>query len=202
MSENNILPFPGKEEKCECSGHPEPIKKQISSYVLREPRRWVSTLEGLPNPDVQVVIRLYDESQIMSETETEIFPAEDLKIGRFTENGWIIDPPYPKYDYSPLSHKGKINENTTVTHWAIPAEGELEGWETRFNRIREYKKLEIHVDPENEELVYKALLWGGAYIARFAGPEMDSPDSELRQYYEVLCDLQQYIDSHGIEKQA
>lgn len=173
-------------------------EKIAISNILKEPREWFDVKEEkFPDPDQQVVIRICHETMLSGETATEIYPIEDLKVGTYQDGKWTISPPYPKYDYSPLANKAELNEGVNVTHWAVPGETEIEGWNTRFDRIGTYKKLKIEVDPEHEEDVYRALLWGGAFIAQFGGEEfhMAKSGEGLKKLYETLCDLQACIDS-------
>lgn len=179
-------------------GVPDPSKRRVVSQVLKEQRDWIQPENKLPDECWPVVIRLCHRTNISGETPWEIFPLEDIQIGHYYGGKWYIHPPFPKYDYSLLSNKETIKENVDVTHWAIPKDGELEGWQTRFNRIGTYKKLELNVDSENEEMVYKALLHGAHFISQFGGADYHNakPGEGLRKYHEILCDLQQSIDTN------
>lgn len=172
------------------------MSKEIVSNILREARPWRDATKVKPDPGQLVVIRITNPDIIYVETETEILPSEDMKIAKFNRNQdgvngiWVIEPPYPKFDYSPLSNKEQLYPGTMVTHWAVPEEGEIEGWKTRFNPSGIYKKLNIEVDDDHLELVYRALIWASAYIQK-ANP--DDPDA--KRLASVLYDLQYVLDT-------
>lgn len=177
-------------------------KKIIVSNILHEPRDWKNANEVKPEAGQLVVIRMMNPTIIYAENEKEIYPSEDMKIGEFIRNAtdpstgvWVIAPPHPRFDYSPLSDKERLNDETLVTHWAIPEEGELEGWRTRFDQTNLYKKLNIEVDDDHLELVYRALVWGAAFIQKY---NPDEPEAKYLAH--VLYDLQYVIDTgKGIE---
>jgi hypothetical protein len=163
--------------------------KKIASHVLKQPRTWIESKTNLPENAEPVVIRLCHDTLSAGESETEIYPLEDIKVGYFDSNleKWIIMGPHPKYDFSKLSSKGDIKDHVDVTHWATLDEGELQGWNTRFDRSKSYGLLELRVDEENEKEVYRALLHGSAYIHTYGDPEM-------KPLAEILYDLQHCID--------
>lgn len=171
-------------------------KKNVVSNILHEPRDWKNANEVKPEVGQQVVIRMMNPTIIFTENETEIYPSEDMKIGEYIRNAsdpstgiWVVSPPYPRFDYSPLSTKDQLNEETIVTHWAVPEPGEIEGWNTRFNQVNIYKKLNIEVDEEHLELVYRALIWGAAFIQKV------NEEPEAQYLASVLYDLQSILDS-------
>lgn len=174
-------------------------KKKIISHILEEQREWVPAAAAKPRYNQQVVMRLYNPNIIYRETETEIYPSEDIKIGRYArgygEGGsWYVDPPFPRFDYSPLTNKESLNEGTVVTHWAIPSKKEIEAWNDRFSQINLFRKLKLEVDEEHEEDVYRALMFGAAYIQnmlRLTGE--DNP--EAVRLATILYDLQYVLDS-------
>ena len=172
-------------------------EKDEVSLILREDRDWEDATTNKPDLNIPVVIRMVNKNIIYNEDNCEVLYAEDMKIGKWNGEKWNIIPPYPKYDYSPISKFGELNEGTIVSHWAPVAADELEGWNTRFNRIFGYN-LKIEVDPDWEEQVYRALMWGAAYIAKFGGPDFkeDTSTNGLRKMYEVLCDMQACMDSN------
>ena len=193
MSEgSNVLNFPGPSNSPDIFS--QPVKK-IASRVLKEQREWFKSTERHPDVGQRVVMRLCHDTAIRGETQSEIYPVEDVKVGQYTEGGkWIISSPHPKYDYSPLSHMGHLKENVEVTHWAIPEDGELDSWDNRFNIIRPYHHpIEIKVDQRDEEDVYKAILWGASYMVSFGGKDVHNKDSEFRKLYEILWDLKERI---------
>lgn len=172
-------------------------EKEEVSIILNEKRDWNDVNNINPDENIPVVVRLVNKNMIYTENKNEVLYAEDIKIGELNNGKWSIIPPYPKYDYSPLTKFGELKEGTIVSHWAEVGADELNGWETRFNRINDYK-LKIEVDPEWEENVYRALMWGAAYIAKFGGPDFADEDNELRKLYDILCDMQACIDK-GVE---
>ena len=166
--------------------------KEEVSLILKEDRDW-SDINNKPDINIPVVMRIVNKNMIYVENRNEILYAEDIKIGQFDGNNWHVYPPYPKYDYSPLSQYSELNDGSIVSHWAPVESGELEAWNNRFKRIFDYP-LKIEVDPEHEETVYKALMWGAAYISKFGGPDFYNEENNLHKMYEVLCDMQAYID--------
>lgn len=183
----------------------ERSEKRKVSNILLEKREWFDANEKKPPIGERVVIRFTNDNIIYGETETEVYYAEDIKVGRYLQsieavNGesgrWVIDPPYPKYDYSPLSKKENLLEGSYVTHWAYPEDGELEGWDTRFDMHNKYEKLRIEVDPDQEEDVYRAFMWGASFLSR-TKEFHECPDGKgIRKLYGILCDLQYCIDKN------
>lgn len=176
--------------------------KKVISHFLREKRNWVDARMMKPKPGQLVVMRLTNPTIIWAENETEIYPAEDIKIGHFLQDynnpnsgKWAVAPPFPRYDYSELTSKEKLNDFTIVTHWAIPEEGEVDGWKTRFDQINLFKTLKLEVDEQHEEDVYRALLHGAYFMNKYA-----ADDPEIQHLATILYDLQYVLDKHkGIE---
>lgn len=165
----------------------ELVNKKVISQILKEKRNWFETKDKMPEEKQKVVIRLCHRTWKTGETETEVYPAEDVKIGYYENDKWTILPPHPKYDYSILSDKTELRKDVDVTHWAIPEPKELEWWFDRFNRTHQYNELTLKVDPEHEKSLYRALIWGAALINQQSDPEI----KELSNY---LYDLQNCID--------
>lgn len=162
------------------------MKKHISR-IINNKRKWIDSKVNKPDLNTPVTVRLCHTTKCVKETEVEVYPIEDVKIASYDGTKWKILPPYPKYDYSPLSNKENIKENVVITHWSMTTSEELEWWNERFDLIRSYDKLELAVDNKNEELVYRALLWGASLINQHA-PE------ELKYLSDILYDLQHCID--------
>lgn len=179
----------------------ERSKKKKVSNILLEKREWFDVNEKKPNPGERVVIRFTNENIVYGENDKEVYYAEDIKVGRYLqaiegEGGrWVIDPPYPKYDYSPLSNKENLLEGTYVTHWAYPESDELEGWDTRFDMHNKYQNLRIEIDPEHEEDLYRAIIWTSAFFTRNAEIRKRYDEKTIDRIYGVLCDLQSCIDN-------
>jgi len=162
-------------------------KKKVVSQVLKEQRNWIESEKELPNDTRAVVIRLCHRTALSGETDNEAYPLEDIKVAKYVDRCWVILPPHPKYDYSPLSKQCDILKDVDATHWAELENGELIGWTTRLDRIGKYAKLELRVDPENEPHVYRALTYGAAYINQYGTPD-------IKPLAKILYDLQHCID--------
>lgn len=177
-------------------------EKKLVSQILTEKREWHDASKEKPTPNTQVVVRMVHPGIIWVENDEEILLAEDQKIATFVrtyddpnQGSWAISPPYPLYDYSPCSNKDRLLDGVIVTHWAIPEEGEIEGYNTRFDQINLFKKLNLEVDEEHKEDVYRALLWGAAYIQKYCPGE-----PEAQHLATILYDLQYVLDtSKGID---
>lgn len=163
------------------------MDKKVVSQLLKEKRNWIETEKETPKDIGAVVIRLCHRTAVSGETDTEIYPLEDIKVAKYVDENWYILPPHPKYDYSPLSKHEAILNDVDVTHWAVLEEGELIGWTTRLDRIGKYSNIELHVDPENEPHVYRALVYGSAFINKYGTPD-------IKPLANILYDLQHCID--------
>ena len=198
----------------------------IASKILQENRKWFDASKELPRPGQKVVIRMCDPSMELGKTEAgKIIAVEDMKIGVHIDNKWMIAPPYPKFDYSPLSSGPFINDGAIVTHWAVPEEGvdgdigEVEAWETRFSLAGEYKTLSVKIDEKYEELLYRACSLGAACIRKIYGEDKDTlpmiavlwdiqaimdQDAEIRdgELIKVCGDVDEAIDHINTAKEA
>lgn len=172
-------------------------EKEEVSIILNEKRDWRDASQVKPDLNVPVAIRLVNKSMIYTENKAEVLYAEDIKIAQWDGEKWTIIPPYPKFDYSPLSKHSELKEGTEVSHWGDILAEELENWQRRFDRFYDYD-LHIEVDPEHEEDVYRALMWGAAYISKFGGPDFhnDVEENGLQKMYKILCDMQACMDTH------
>ena len=118
-----------------------------------------------------------------------------FRSGVYIDKKWMVAPPYPKFDYSPLSSGPFINDGAIVTHWAVPEEGvdgdigEVEAWETRFSLAGEYKTLSVKIDEKYEELLYRACSLGAACIRKIYGEDKDT-----LPMIAVLWDIQAIMD--------
>lgn len=171
--------------------------KNIASRILQENRKWFEADKELPKPGQKVVIRLCDPSMELGKADDgQIIVVEDMKIGVYLDNKWMIAPPYPKFDYSPLSSGPFINDGAIVTHWAVPEEavdeddiGEIEAWESRFSITGDYKTLSIKIDERYEELLYRACSLGAACIRKVYGNDKDT-----LPMIAILWDIQAIMD--------
>lgn len=170
-----------------------------ASRILQEDRKWFNTSEKLPDDGQKVVIRLCDPSMsIGKNAKGETVIIEDMKIGIYMDEKWMIAPPYPKFDYSPLSSGGTINDGAIVTHWAVPEKGteddigEVEAWETRFSITGNYNRFVVEVDERYEQLLYRACSLGAACIRRVYGE-----DADTLPMVAMLWDIQALMDQNA-----
>jgi len=172
------------------------------SRILKESREWFDVREKLPEEGREVVIRLCDESQDFGmDGDGNVAVAEDMKLGMYKDGKWAIVPPYPKFDYSPLSNGPNISEGVVVTHWAVPKEatendiGEVEAWKSRFQISGRYKHFVIEIDKEHEELLYRACSWGAAALRGLVGETEES-----MPLIGILWDIQALMDQDACIK--
>lgn len=183
----------------------EKSNKTPVSIILNDPnspRKWIDISESKPDPGVPVVIRIMNDSITFAEDDQNIIYAEDMKVGRMLvdkDNGgesWYIEPPYTKYDYSPLSTRDKITKGTIVTHWAELKEEELGWWKSRLNPVGDYNHLSFNISSEYEELMYLSIINGASFIARSVEGDINADGNEREAaMYGVLTDLQFCIDT-------
>lgn len=165
-------------------------------------REWIDINSSLPDLNNPVVIRITNENIIFAEDDENIIFAEDEKVAKRISDinnpdkfRWSIIPPWPKYDYSPLSSKDQLIDGTVVTHWSYLQSGELDGWNSRLDLLGDYNHLSIKVSADYEEIVYRSLLYGANMIARSVDGKLDETSNELyAAMYAVLTDLQYCID--------
>ncbi len=178
-------------------------KKKLSMILDKnDNREWIDVNNSLPDPNAPVVIRFTNENIIFAEDDENIIFAEDEKVAKriLDINNpdkfiWSILPPWPKYDYSPLSLRDQLIDGTVVTHWSYLQSGELDGWNSRFDPLGDYNHLSIKVSADYEEIVYRSLLYGANMIARSVDGKLDEKSNELyAAMYAVLTDLQYCID--------
>lgn len=149
-------------------------KKKKISKILNEDRGWHNVKDKLPPIDKPVVIRFINPKFVYYETETEIYLAEDYKIAQCLRDyndpdniekcSWNIIPPYPKFDYSPMSRKDKLLEGVIVTHWTEASDEDLLSWKSRFNIIDSYLTLKVEIDDDHAEVLYHTLMYANAMI--------------------------------------
>lgn len=209
------------------------MKKKEISKILTDTtgdRKWISVKDKLPEPDQRVYIRFQNKQFVYAEDDKSIYYSEDLKLAKCVRDyndpdnmekcSWVIEPPYLKYDFSPLSQKDKLLQGSIVTHWSESTEEERDTWDNQDKPFGTYTKLRIEVDDQNEELMYKAIYHGvstlGQYLmaiqAKFQEDinraaaqgnvkavhdlkdAMDKEVNEIMMYHELLYDLQRCID--------
>jgi len=150
----------------------------MQSKILQNDLGWKDASRETPSSEKRVVARLYHEKS----------DQEDVKVATYQENQWSVSPPFPLFDYSPLSKKASLKDGVTVTHWRYPDTEELKFWDERFQPIGKYEHLSIEVDSSHAEDVYRALIWGASMIYNFA-------DEEHKHLADILSDLQACMDA-------
>lgn len=179
-------------------------KKEVSEILKAHSTDWHNAKDVVPEAGKHVAIRFVNRRHVYDENDKEIYYVEDEKIGTFLRDindpdniasgRWSIDPPYPKYDYSPIAKDDKLLEGTIVTHWREVSEEDLERYRTRFSlanaSMKDYGTLKLEVDREHEEVVYRALLWGASSLGRLAGK-----NEMMLALHGILYDLTYCIDS-------
>lgn len=179
--------------------------KKAVSIILNDPkstRKWIDIAERKPEPGVPVVVRIMNESITFAEDDENIIYAEDMKVARRLvdidkgKESWYIEPPYTKYDYSPLSNRDKLSKGSVVTHWAETSDEEIGWWKSRLRPVGDYNHLSFNISNEYEELLYLAIINGASFIARSVNGDLNDEGNEREAaMYGVLTDLQFCIDS-------
>ena len=164
----------------------EYLSNYEKSKILSQNLGWKDVEVELPKENEEVVLRLCHIEKTRK-VDNEILAVEDVKIGVYRNGNWFVAPPFPRFDFSPLSDHSKLKEKVIVTHWRVPEEAELTFWKERFDLIRSYENLSLDVDDKNARDVYRALIWGAALINQYAG-------EEDRYLADILCDLQHCMD--------
>lgn len=175
-------------------------KKKISSNILAgETHKWNDIKEVPPTPFAPILIRMQDINQVFMESRTEIVYVEDLKIAHWNSEKWVIEGPFPKYDFSPCSDHENVNEDCEVTHWAEVTEEDLDHWKHRYDPSQEYEEFKIDIDDAHEEELYKATILANSLIMReaMAYPEGHENRLRLESVYRYMCDIQCAIDRGG-----
>lgn len=164
------------------------------SHILTDNHEWIASNIIQPTIAIPTILRLVNKNDIIYQNNREVRYAEDMKVGQWDGEKWNILPPYPKYDYSPLSHMSEISEGVEVTHIADITIEELDAWTSRTDRVYDYS-MKIKIDPKYEEDVYHSLMWGSAYISRLINQAATKDEFDrLNKVYEILCDMQACID--------
>lgn len=169
--------------------------KEELHNILNENRDWKNIEEVKPDEGQLVVIRIVNPDRVAWEDETRYYLLEDIMVASMKGDTWQIEPPFHKYNYSPLTNRSELKEGTIVSHWAIPDEEEVDNWRKRLEKFNEYGELILKVDPEHEEQVYRSLMWGAAFIEEaYRGTTDEESRDELQQFFRTLKDLQYTID--------
>lgn len=177
-------------------------KNKISMILNNKEFDWIDINDHAPDAGVPVVVRILNESIIYAEDDENVIYGEDEKIARLSkkindsdEHGWLIEPPYTKYDYSPLTQKDRMIEGSVVTHWAPIDDEVLDAWSHRLDISGDYAHLSLEVSQEYEEIVYRTLLTAANYIARSVEGNLEAEKNQREMaMYGILTDLQACLD--------
>lgn len=163
------------------------------SPILEDGRKWISSAERVPDPEHHVVIRIVNRSKYYAMKEDHIVYAEDEKIGHYANERWYIDPPYPRFDYSPLTHNADVLEGSEVSHWAEPEPDELIAYRKRFEPLGTYDYMSIKAGPNTLQLMYHGLIYATTAFSR--AYKLGEGGSDLvNACYGMLCDMQSCLD--------
>lgn len=174
------------------------------SRVVQDDRDWIDSNENKPAVNKSVVIRMVKPDVSVTNNESdEIYFLEEAAVGKWTGDHWEIDPPYHKYPISSMMDHEKLTDGVNVSHWSEPNPGEVDGWAHRLDLFNTYNQLDITIDPDKEESLYRALSLGAALIESIYPQYSDYKDSELlRNYYMALKDIQFTIDMKAGDNNA
>lgn len=148
-------------------------------------------------PSGKVLIRIVDKNRIYHRNRDEVYYAEDMRLAEYIDGKWELIGPHQKYEYSHVvTRDHKIAPRCIVTHYKVPTEEELVTWDKRFNMHNHYEHLSLHIDSENEEMVYDSFTI--ALAALNNSINLSANDETKRKFaraYTVISDLQSLIDS-------
>lgn len=176
-------------------------KRYISKILENSTYLWKDIIKYNPPEDVPLIIRFCDNHVIIHEDVDSIQILEDRKIAKFNNGKWSIIPPYPKFDFNPLSNKDRILDTATVTHWAEPNQEDINSYIKRFEPKVDWRYLDITAKDEDMELnLYKALL--NAQLSMNDKAILYKDDLERKEKYElysnILHDLMICLDTEKI----
>lgn len=156
---------------------------------------WVDS-ETKPEIGKSVIVFMVNKDVLGYDDETgKAFCLSETAVGKWLGDHWEIDPPYHKYPISSMMDHEKLTEGVEITRWSEGGDEEIEGWKHRLDLFNEYDKLELIIDPDKEETLYRALSLGAALIESIGPQYPESKDMDtLREYYMALKDLQFSID--------
>ena len=174
--------------------------KEIVSAIIRNPDDWEETANNLPAENSLVVIRLYNPTITVQENATQKILLEDLRIGFWDGEKWNIEGPIPFKDYSTLTARSHLAEGTIVSHWRNAETEEINDWHHRYDAINDYGYLDIFVDDENKDRVYRALIHGCNMLHHFAkSNENDEETHNIAiELANTLSDIAGCFDRGGI----
>lgn len=176
-------------------------QKEIISRIINDTDpdiHWNEVSEMLPPDDVIVVIRIYNPTIVAQENDRQKLLVEDISVAKWTGSEWNIVGPYPCIDYSPLVQRDKINKENgaIVSHWREINPDELDSWIHRYDAIRDYGYLDVFVDDENKEIVYRALVHGSNVLDKLSkDPNNDEQiNAGIKELSNVLNDMAGCLD--------
>lgn len=148
-------------------------------------------------PFGKVLIRIVDKNRIYYRNRDEVYYAEDMRLAEYINGKWELIGPHQKYEYSPvITRDHKIAQNCIVSHYKVPREEELVTWNKRFNMHNHYEYLSLHIDEENEEMVYDSFTIALAALNNSINLSTDDETKhKFAKAYTIISDLQSLIDS-------
>ena len=159
-------------------------KKETLSGILRDDQEWIDSADELPEVNTLVAMRIVNPTLIAQRNGTQKVLEEDICIGHWDGNKWNIEGPHPFIGYTVLIKDEALAPGTIVSHWREATDEEIESWHHRYDPINTYGYLDIFVDSENREKVYRALIHGSNMLHRFAKSEEHQKD-----VFDVATDL-------------
>ena len=181
---------------------PDNSTKVEYSPILDDDKWNWHTASETPEEGKLLYIRIRNDFITLKSKTTKTY-VEDSRLARYQNDQYVLEPPYTKYDFSPLTDRDKFKEGAIVTNWAYASEGDLELWQNRFEFLHGYNELELKVDEYNEEEVYDALVLAAAALtSALQNCQQGDPMIEkLENAHMIICDLQSCIDQNQPEVQ-
>ena len=165
----------------------------VKSVIIND--GWNSLDDNIPSG--KVLIRIVDNNRIYHRDRDEVYYAEDMRLAEYVNGRWELIGPHQKYEYSPVvTRDHKIASGCIVTHYKVPTEEELVVWNKRFNMHNHYEHLSLHIDEENEEMVYDSFTIALAALSNSINLSADDETKhKFAKAYTVISDLQSLIDT-------
>lgn len=173
-------------------------QEEISNIVrYNEDDLWSMIDDNVEIPSGKLLIRIKDPNHTYINSRDSILYVEDQRMAEYKDGKWFVDPPYAKYEYSPvIGPDHQILPGMEVTHYKEMSDEDILAWESRFNMNNDYKDLVFHVDDENEEQIYDALTIALGAIAKLANSTDDEPTKDkFTRAYTRIADIQNLIDT-------
>lgn len=173
---------------------------ETTSMLNDDNFNWNVTKESIVPIDKIIMIRMVHPDTFFNQLDTTSFPKhiqealaksyeylEECTLAKWNGNEWLLEPPFPLYNYSPFTDNNKIKNDVIVEHWTEVTDELIDNWHRRFDFINDYKHLKLEVDEEHKHDVYTALLHGAAALNAIN-------NDELIKYRDILYDLQSSLD--------